>query len=351
MPVEVRERLRRWRQIFRLKRWLILDKVQFALWLILVCLKNRKSAVVIRRMDALGDVVCTLPMCQELRKIHSEHLLIYLTTPYCEGIIKLSNSVDLVFSARCRNFLPGSSYFGFLRKLYNPQTTDERGNSGAKMHLIDDLSESCGINPRNRQPRLYPSPELIFKVQDRFKIAEARKGGSLLIAINCGPTWPVREWSVLKWQALINRIHMAYDATLIRFGIHVSGKTNQYDRLEGAIPLAGRLNSEELIALISECDLVLSIDSGPVHVAGAVRVPVVAVFGAVNPAFRLPPESRAEAITSNVPCLFCHHETPMGHWKSGCPYEIRCMEELEVEPVFLAVCRMIEETKGIRARE
>jgi ADP-heptose:LPS heptosyltransferase len=68
-----------------------------------------------------------------------------------------------------------------------------------------------------------------------------------------------------------------------------------------------------------------------------VGTPVVGLFGAVNPLFRLPPESPASGIVADVPCLFCHHRTPIEHWKTGCPYDIRCMKLLEPESVFAAI--------------
>ena len=48
--------------------------------------------------------------------------------------------------------------------------------------------------------------------------------------------------------------------------------------------MVSRLKGEELVALIAICDLLISIDSGPVHVAGAVATPVIGLFGPVNPA-------------------------------------------------------------------
>jgi ADP-heptose:LPS heptosyltransferase len=88
--------------------------------------------------------------------------------------------------------------------------------------------------------------------------------------------------------------------------------------------------------------LIISIDSGPIHVAGAVGTPVVGLFGAVNPLYRLPPASAAVGLVTDVPCLFCHHRTPIEHWRTGCPHDIRCMKLLEPEAVFNAVVEMLE---------
>lgn len=300
-------------------------------------------------MDALGDVVCTLPMCAEIRERHPGCLLVFLTTEYCEGIVLLARAVDKVYSARSTRFKVDHSYFGLVEKIYDPQTTDERSDGGANAHLIDDLAGSCGLAPANRQPRLFPSAELVRDLRFKYGLDRQHDEGRIIFGINCGPTWKVREWDVAKWQALIDRIHAEYNAVILRFGTHISGKRNEYDDLTGVQSLVSCLKAEELAAVISDCSLIIAIDSGPIHIAGAVGVPVVSVFGAVNPGFRLPPSSPAVGLFSEVPCLFCHHKTPRGHWKHGCPYDIRCMKQLEVETVFESVKLMLAEQRGMVA--
>jgi len=68
---------------------------------------------------------------------------------------------------------------------------------------------------------------------------------------------------------------------------------------------------------------------------------VVGLYGALEPRHFLPPGSPAVGVFSEVPCRFCQHMTPVGHWKDGCPNDIRCMKELAVEPVFQAVKAML----------
>ncbi len=227
-----------------------------------------------------------------------------------------------------------------MEKIYYPQATDERSpNTGAQLHLVDDLAVSCDLTipDPDRQPRFFPSPELIKKTQAAYGLTGNAAKGSLIIGINFGRTWPVRMWDAAKWQKLVDRIHAEYDAVILQFGLTRADGTDEYDNLTGVQSVVNRVKSDELVALIASCHLLVSIDSGPVHLAGAVGTPVVGLFGAVNPRFRLPPDSPAAGLFSNVPCLFCHHTTPPGHWQSGCPNDIRCMKELEVRTVFQAV--------------
>ena len=261
----------------------------------------------------------------------------------------LSRSADLVYANRSwvHPFtLPTDlKLFGLVETVYNPQTTGELTGNGEACHLIEDLAASCGFTVTARQPRLYPSPSLIKKTRIAYGLAEDVIGERLIIGINAGPSWRVREWELSKWQNLINKIHSEYDAVIVQFGSNTGDGSSEYDHLNGVQSVARRLNGREGVALIAICDLIITIDSGPVHVAGAVGTPVIGLFGAVNPALRLPPDSPALGLVSDVPCLFCHHQTPHGHWFSGCPNDIACMKKLDYQTVFEAVKSMLARSR------
>jgi ADP-heptose:LPS heptosyltransferase len=232
--------------------------------------------------------------------------------------------------------------FGLVDTIYNPQTTGERvPQGGMTRHLIEDLAASCAFTVTARQPRLYPSPGLIEKTRIAYGLDCKTTGERLLIGINPGPSWPVKEWDVSKWQKLINKIHSRYDAIIIQFGINKGDGSSEYDNLTEVKSVAGRLKGEEIVALIAACDLLISIDSGPVHVAGAVGTPVVGLFGALDPALILPPDSPGLGLFGDVPCLFCHNRTPVINWLTGCPNDIACMKKLDDETVFEAVKSML----------
>jgi ADP-heptose:LPS heptosyltransferase len=241
---------------------------------------------------------------------------------------------------------------GLVDTIYNPKTTDERfKTSGATCHLIDDLAGSCGLTLTARQPRLYPSSSLIKRTRTAYGLAEDVVGDRLIIGINGGPSWPVRTWDVSKWQRLINKIHSEYDAVIIQFGTNKGDGSSEYDNLRGVKSLTNRLHGGEIVALIAICDLIISIDSGPVHLAGTVGTPVVGLFGAVNPSYRLPPDSPAAGLFSEVPCLFCHNKTPLGHWYTGCPNNVSCMKKLDDQTVFEAMKSMLAHSKKREIKE
>jgi ADP-heptose:LPS heptosyltransferase len=326
------------------------DRIFFPLWLAWQRARHGKKIVILCRPGALGDIICTLPLCGELRKRHPQARFVFLTFINYKKMMLLSRAADAVYGARSWTWPfslpPRYKLPGIVEAIYNPKTTDELSQkNGAPIHLIDDLAASCNafIPGPDRQPRLFPSPEFIKKTKTTYGLTDDLTGGRLMIAINCGRSWPVKEWPAAKWQGLLDKIHADLDAVVLQFGF-TWGKEDDYEQLRGVRFLANRLKSDELVALIAGCHLVISIDSGPVHVAGAVGVPVVGLFGANAPQFRLPPNSPGTGLFTQLPCIFCHHTTPRGHWQTGCPNDIRCMKELDVQTVFAAVKDLLAKT-------
>jgi ADP-heptose:LPS heptosyltransferase len=309
--------------------------ISFFYWTIIAdFLKYRKSVIVVRRMDALGDVICTIPLARQLRKNYPDSRLFFLTTPYCADILKSCDACDAISIVRIKHFKPSFNCFGIIRKVYEPLTQDERGLAVSRRHLYEVLAESCSVIVEDTKIVLKVSGVERTEIRERLKIKQARNSGKPVIVINCGPTWKVREWPADHWQELINRIHANYNVIIYQVGVRVAGKTNIYDTLMGTINLASGLTTKELISLIAESDILISIDSGPVHIASAVGTPVLSLLGALSHEISLPRDGISRAVKAPINCLGCHHSDPIGHWKSGCPNNIECMQKLTPNVVF-----------------
>jgi ADP-heptose:LPS heptosyltransferase len=285
-------------------------------------------------------------MCNEVRRRHPGKLLVFITAPPWREVVVMSRCADLVYANKWWiypfTFATNIKVFGLIDTIYNARTTFEKSStSGTSFHLINDLAASCGFTVTPRLPNLYPSSHLVEKTRVAYGLDHKTIGDRLLIGVNPGPSWRVKEWEVAKWQELINRVHSEYAAVIIQFGTTKHDRSSDYDNLTGVKSLVSRLKGEELVALIAVCDLIISIDSGPVHVAGAVGTPIIGLFGPLNPDLVLTREALGPGLFAGVPCLFCHNRTPVIHWIEGCPNDIACMKRLEVESVFDAVKSML----------
>ena len=99
-------------------------------------------------------------------------------------------------------------------------------------------------------------------------------------------------------------------------------------KLLGAIVLAGRTSLGTLMGLIKECGLLVTNDSGPMHLAAALDVPQVAIFGSSSEIATGPLGPEARVIKHPVGCSPC--------FLRECPIDFRCMTRITVDEVLAA---------------
>ena len=96
--------------------------------------------------------------------------------------------------------------------------------------------------------------------------------------------------------------------------------------------LAGKTSLRELMSLLKLCRVLLTNDSGPMHVAAALGTPVVVPFGSTSPELTgpgLPGDPRHRLLKSDAPCSPC--------FLRDCPIDFRCLKGIAVERVVEAV--------------
>ena len=94
---------------------------------------------------------------------------------------------------------------------------------------------------------------------------------------------------------------------------------------EKILNLTGKTNLRELAAYLSFASVVLTNDSGPMHLAAALQRPIVSIFGSTDPN-RTGPFPQGIVIRKKVACSPC--------FKRVCPIDFRCMKGISVEEVF-----------------
>jgi heptosyltransferase-1 len=139
-----------------------------------------------------------------------------------------------------------------------------------------------------------------------------------------------------SWTQLVARLNekLRYEILQISADRNASLSDASAVTIPGATPVACSDDIETLVHTVAAADLLIGIDSGPIHIAAAVNTPFVSLFGPVNPALRLSKGNLPEALVHQLDCSFCHHRRPRGHWRTGCPKDIACMVEISVGRVF-----------------
>lgn len=150
--------------------------------------------------------------------------------------------------------------------------------------------------------------------------------------------WETKRWGAAKAAELCDTVQTAFDCQILLVG---SGADRNYldticSRAQGQIQnLAGQTTLRELACLFSKADLVLSMDSGPMHLACAAGAPVIALFGPTAPWRTGPFGENYTVIRKNLPCSPCFK-------RKTCPEKHhRCMGDIAVEDVFKICCNYL----------
>jgi heptosyltransferase II len=203
------------------------------------------------------------------------------------------------------------------------------------LELIRRIGWTDGL-PEVKEIRLAISDAAQGAAEKRLTDAGARPG-NLRIAISPGATFGVAKcWSADRFAALAERLQAEYGADVILFGsASEGGMTSRISAEMKRVPLdlAGKTSIEELPALLAACQFFVGNDSGAMHVAAAVGVPVVAIFGPTNPEATAPLTPRGTVVRRAVFCSPCYLRE--------CPIDHRCMLQIDVETVFQAVKKQV----------
>lgn len=105
------------------------------------------------------------------------------------------------------------------------------------------------------------------------------------------------------------------------------------------IVLSGKTTIRELMGVLTRCAVLVTNDTGPMHMARALGVPVVAIFGSTDPQTTRPSESQQDVVQTHVRCSPC--------LLRACPIDHRCMTQIGVEEVVDRVLSHLEVTPVI----
>ena len=160
--------------------------------------------------------------------------------------------------------------------------------------------------------------------------------GNFLIAINPMAKWMTKLWESDKFASLADRLQKELSCKVVFTGSRQDREA--IDKIiqrmdETPLNLTGQTNLKELAYLYSRCQLLVSTDTGPMHIAAAMGCPVVALFGPTAP-WRTGPYGPGHTIIRQEmacsPCL-----------KKKCE-DLRCMRNITVDRVFEAVEHRLE---------
>ncbi len=150
--------------------------------------------------------------------------------------------------------------------------------------------------------------------------------------------WASKRCDAEKWIEFCENIYSKYrNKFLILWGPGDENDATQiYYNLKDISVLAPQTNVSEMAGLISKCNLIIANDSGPMHIAAAMKIPTLGIFGPTNPKKHGPYSSNSDyIIKDDLHCIICD--------KLECPFNHECMKELSADLLLSKVENLINE--------
>jgi ADP-heptose:LPS heptosyltransferase len=335
--------------------------------------------ILVIRIDHIGDIVLAEPFLAELRRLKPHSKITFLTTSQGNDIYKKYGKIDHLVVFDPFWFSKKKSFFSFFKKwidliavirnieadvvidlrgdmrhiaaarLAKPFSwLLSRGGTGGGFLLSRcvkpihahaslqnlNLLRDCGgdVNMTDLptlSPELSSSPyeyKVIQRASSRMAKGEDARGSKPLAAIHLGSGTPAKRWPLAHWRELLTKIKDRFDIYYIGDSALDDIAEEMADRY-GGVNLCAKIPLSALGTFLKTCDLLISSDSGPVHIAAAHDVPTVDLFSGTNEAdIWRPMNPRTAVLRHDVSCSPCHLKS--------CPLpRHQCMEGITPDAV------------------
>ncbi|MEQ8768704.1 MAG: glycosyltransferase family 9 protein [Planctomycetota bacterium] len=215
-------------------------------------------------------------------------------------------------------------------------------------HMVEtfaDVVRAVGVRIENPAPSL--SADSAGRGEADALVAElGERRPRVLIHLGSGDNFPGRRWPGSRFAELADRLAMERGAQIVFTGTERERALIASCRDQMSSPsfdAVGRLSLRGLVGLLEQTDLLVSNDTGPVHLASGVRCPVVALYGPNTPVLYGPRGGPHRTIYENLPCSPCL--TNFNSKTSTCRLP-ECMRSIETPQVFAACTDLLDEQEG-----
>jgi heptosyltransferase-2 len=344
--------------------------------------------ILIRGVNWIGDAVMTMPALRALRHANQTSKITLLVKPWVAPLFEKDPNIDEIMlysdeyqgisgriklskKLRRRGFcaalllqnafdaalittlagIPerigyGRDMRGFL--LTKAVPFDDRTKH---LHHVDyylNLLEMAGLPATKSQPWIYLGLEERLGAREMMKDLKRP-----VVAINPGATFgSSKRWHPEKFAEVAIKVINDLDGSVMILGGPaetaisdeickvIRGSVSGPSYLERVLPVAGKTDLRQLAALISECDVLLTNDSGPMHIGYAVGTPLVAVFGSTSAAHTGPVGDGNRVIKKDVECAPCYERT----CRRG---DLKCMDLVTAGEVFESINSLISVRRAV----
>lgn len=318
-------------------------------------------------MGSVGDVARGLVVVDKL-KTHFEQIHItWLVEPTCAPIVKLHKKIDEVIIFERKAGLRGVKQLRHeLRSRNYDITLDLQRHfksgffswlSGAKRRIgfnrVDCKEFNWMFNNEQIAPFAQDQPKLLHYLKFveylgcdvtapySFGIEEIETSALIpanSIGIVLGSRWKSKDWQIEGYQRLLLSVFDRTDMNVVLLGdksqVGVAEKLQLACAHKCLFNLCGKTSLAELVAALKSCRVCIGPDSGPGHLAAAVKTPYVTLFGPTDPNRVAPYQALEYVVRAKIGCSPCNRKV--------CPgLNTLCMRLIPVEEVFSTLQRAL----------
>ena len=334
--------------------------------------KSRIHRILIRFTNWVGDAVMALPALEALKENFPDSSITVVGRPWVIPLLENHPSVDRILPLKKIGRFP-ADFFEILRvaahirrigfdmavlfqNAFEAALLVRLGGIGLRVGYNTDgrrfllshaiirdknllgqhqvgyylsILRAFGWEAKDRNPRLYVTPG------DRESARSLLSGHDIqpddfLVGLSPGAAFgPAKRWPAERFAEIGDRAVETWHAKILILGSKGEwdiGQRVKENMRNESLNLCGRTALGEVMALINRCRLFLTNDSGLMHIASALDVPMVAIFGSTNPVTTGPRSQNAVVVKSPADCSPC--------LKPECPGDFHCMLDIEADKVW-----------------
>jgi len=348
-------------------------------------MQKKMGKILVIRFSSLGDVILTTPVLSALKSKFPRSKIFFLTKlKYADvlradprifsligfdetenhkglsGFMKLVSQLrsyrfDLLVDlhANLRSFLVRHLVRSSIKLKYNKHWLARflmvhfkflRTKSVNTVDSYLEVLKKIQIHSPERSPQIFLSREDV-EFSGHFLLEQKVGKDDIVVGVHPGARWETKRWDQEKFTRVCHALIDKYGCKIMLLGD--AGDEKLIGEISANLPAsrlvkAVGLSLGRFVSVIKRCDCLVTNDSGPMHIASALQVPVVAIFGPTHPKLGFAPAGSFDRVLcAQVRCSPCSL-----HGEKRCHKKSRfCMDLIQPEMVVKTVVDLLKATQ------
>ncbi|MBW2082386.1 MAG: lipopolysaccharide heptosyltransferase II [Deltaproteobacteria bacterium] len=340
--------------------------------------KSKINRILVRSPNWIGDVVMSIPAIENLKYNCPSAWLTVVAKPWVKALLENNPCVDEILL-----YDPRNGYLAKPKSILKAAKSIRRGNYdtavlfqnafeaallvwlGQVKYRIGYCTDGRGLllnygipsvkNPhRGHQVEYYlnllrcvglktpkGNPKLFLSAEQKEKARQFLSEYQINLnkaTVGLGPGamyGEAKRWPAERFARVADLAVEKWSANILIFGSNKEkaiGSAVEQSMRHKALNLCGKTSLKEAIGLLSTCNFFVTNDSGLMHVAAALGVPTLAIFGSTDPTATGPLSEKARIIYHDVDCAPC--------LKPSCTKDFKCMLSVQAEEVWEELAKL-----------